>query len=69
VPITAPGFGLRPFREGDGRALSEAVEVSRAELERWEDIGESDRTAIFSESGAHWSILVGLFHPSNSAIG
>lgn len=40
---------LRAFKAGDGRALWEAVEETRAELERWQNLGERYATPELAE--------------------
>ncbi|MHB8284757.1 MAG: GNAT family N-acetyltransferase [Caulobacteraceae bacterium] len=40
--ISSAAFALRPFRSEDAASLWEAVEETRADLQRWQGIGDKD---------------------------
>jgi RimJ/RimL family protein N-acetyltransferase len=42
--ITSDVFSLRPFDDGDAPSLWQAIQDARSELQRWNGIGDKDRT-------------------------
>jgi RimJ/RimL family protein N-acetyltransferase len=47
--LVGDGFALRTFESGDGLALWQAVEETRAELQRWQGLGDKDATPELAE--------------------